>query len=142
MQYLERRECEYDTKASVDFYKEGDVLIPAVTGVMVFTSTPDKESNKYYLGPAPMEEMARQISTATGPCGNNMEYLFLLEKAMFDIGHQDEYVIDLANEVRRVLGRLKDMKTVATAAAHISLKSHLPLMHLTPLQETTIVDSR
>ena len=24
-----------------------------------FTSTPDKESNKYYLGPAPLEEMAR-----------------------------------------------------------------------------------
>ena len=24
-----------------------------------FTSTPDKESNKYYLGPAPLEEMSR-----------------------------------------------------------------------------------
>ncbi|KAJ6836004.1 gamma-glutamylcyclotransferase 2-2-like [Iris pallida] len=152
MQYLERRECEYDTKASVDFYKEGDIFMPAVTGVLVFTSTPDKESNKYYLGPAPLEEMARQIATATGPCGNNREYLFSLEKAMFDIGHEDEYVIELADEVRRVLGRLKEK---AAAAAHIPLKSHLPLIHLSPhqettgplfhlspLQETTVVDSR
>lgn len=51
-----------------------------------FTSTPDKISNKYYLGPAPLEEMARQIATASGPCGNNKDYLFLLEKAMFHIG--------------------------------------------------------
>lgn len=28
----------------------------------------------------------RQIATAFGPCGNNRDYLFLLEKAMFDIG--------------------------------------------------------
>lgn len=33
-----------------------------------------------------MEEMARQIATAFGPCGNNRDYLFLLEKAMFNIG--------------------------------------------------------
>ena len=28
----------------------------------------------------------RQIATAVGPCGNNRDYLFLLEKALFDIG--------------------------------------------------------
>lgn len=145
MQYLERRECEYDTKASVDFYKEGDDLTPAVTGVLVFTSTPDKENNKYYLGPAPMEEMARQIATANGPCGNNREYLFLLEKALFDIGHEDDYVIELANEVRKEVGRLADKKAaaaVAAAGAHIALNSHLPLMHLSPRQKTTVGDSR
>ncbi|KAM0909887.1 hypothetical protein ACQ4PT_014538 [Festuca glaucescens] len=35
MQYLERRECEYDQKISVDFYKDGNSLEPAVTGVLV-----------------------------------------------------------------------------------------------------------
>lgn len=29
----------------------------------------------------------RQIATAHGPCGNNRDYIFLLEKAMFDIGN-------------------------------------------------------
>ena len=81
-----------------------------------FMSTPDKLTNKYYLGPAPLDDMARwepliflsfrfiawfayqnmlkielnswcrQIATAFGPCGNNRDYLFLLEKAMHDIG--------------------------------------------------------
>lgn len=32
-----------------------------------------------------------QIATAFGPCGNNRDYLFLLEKAMFDIGEQPFY---------------------------------------------------
>ncbi|RZC92452.1 hypothetical protein C5167_003934, partial [Papaver somniferum] len=75
MEYLERRECEYDLKASVDFYRVSSL----------FTSTPCKISNKYYLGPAPLEDMASQIATATGPCGNNRDYLFKLEKALADI---------------------------------------------------------
>ena len=141
MEYLERRECEYDSKASVDFYKEGDDLAPAVTGVLVFTSTPDKVNNKYYLGPAPLEVMARQIATAHGPCGNNREYLFSLEKALHDIGHEDDYVIELANEVRKELGKLKE-KTVAVAAARMAISSHLPVMHLPHLQETAAVNSR
>ncbi|XP_071740775.1 gamma-glutamylcyclotransferase 2-2-like [Rutidosis leptorrhynchoides] len=73
-----------------------------------FTSTPDKESNKYYLGPAPLDDMARQIATAFGPCGNNRDYIFSLEKVMFDIGHEDDMVIELANEVRKVL-EIKDL---------------------------------
>ncbi|KAL3518583.1 hypothetical protein ACH5RR_021172 [Cinchona calisaya] len=37
------------------------------------------------------------------PYGNNRDYFFLLEKAMFDIGHQDDYVIQLKNQVGKVL---------------------------------------
>ncbi|KAJ3679256.1 hypothetical protein LUZ60_017267 [Juncus effusus] len=103
MQYLERRECEYDLKGCVDFYKEGDSKKPAVTKVLVFMSTPDPVGNKYYLGPAPLQEMAIQIATSSGPCGNNREYLFKLEKALSNIGHEDDYVIELANEVRKYL---------------------------------------
>lgn len=136
MQYLERRECEYDHKISVDFYKEGEDLEPLVTEVIVFMSTPDKISNKYYLGPAPVDEMARQIATAFGPCGNNREYLFLLEKAMYTIGHEDDYVIELANEVRKVLEEIK-----LVAAPHMTVKDHIPSLQLRPLQEAVGTDS-
>ena len=139
MQYLERRECEYDMKSSVDFYKEEDPFMPAVR-VLVFMSTPNKETNRYYLGPAPLEDMARQIATANGPCGNNRDYLFLLEKAMFDIGHEDGAVIELANEVRKVLARLNEKKIAAFRA---SIELHLSHMYVAPLPpETTVVDSR
>ncbi|KAF3446479.1 hypothetical protein FNV43_RR11658 [Rhamnella rubrinervis] len=146
MEYLERRECEYDSKTLVNFYKEGDSLQPAITGVIVFTSTPDKESNKYYLGPAPLEEMARQIATAYGPCGNNRDYIFLLEKAMFDIGHDDDLVIELANEVRKVLGvvgkgAFKEKKLVGAPHSHIPHKSHIPALQLHPLPEAIALDS-
>lgn len=136
MQYLERRECEYDKKASVDFYMEGS-LQPALTSVLVFISTPDKVANRYYLGPAPINEMARQIATATGPCGNNREYLFSLEKAMLAIGHEDEYVIKLADEVRKVLSsRPKDWWA---AISRVALNQKLPMrLHLL---ETTLVNS-
>ncbi|GLT67517.1 hypothetical protein SLA2020_398180 [Shorea laevis] len=144
MEYLERRECEYDQKTLVDFYKEEDPLQPAVTGVIVFTSTPDIVSNKYYLGSAPLEEMARQIATASGPCGNNRDYLFKLEKALFDIGHEDDMVIELANEVRKVLGVGKGIfKEQLVGSPHTPLKSqgHIPSLQPGRLPEAVAADS-
>ncbi|KAK9279401.1 hypothetical protein L1049_013080 [Liquidambar formosana] len=138
MEYLERRECEYDQKTLIDFYAEEDTLKPALTGVIVFTSTPDKESNKYYLGPAPVDEMARQIATAFGPCGNSRDYLFSLEKAMFDIGHKDDYVIELANEVRKVLGV---MGTGVTKEKKLVGPPHISVLQLRPHPEAIATDS-
>lgn len=139
MQYLERRECEYDQKISVDFFKEGDSLKPAVTGVLVFVSTPDPIGNKYYLGPAPLQDMARQIATANGPTGYNRDYLFSMEKALASIIHEDDSIIELANEVRKVLNRTKEAKITGS---DVSLQSHVPLVHLSALPEGTVVDSR
>lgn len=144
MEYLERRECEYDKKTLVDFYKEGEPSQPALTGVIVFTSTPDKVSNKYYLGPAPLEEMARQIATAHGPCGNNRDYLFSLERAMFVIGHEDDTVIELAKEVRRVLGTKGNgipVEKKISGSSPAALKSHMPALQLRSLQEAVVMDS-
>jgi cation transport regulator ChaC len=139
MEHLERRECEYDLKTYVNFYKEGDSTMPAVTGVLVFTSTPCKVSNRYYLGPAPLQDMARQIATASGPCGNNREYLFKLEETLSDIGHQEDMVVELANEVRKVLLRLKEKKMIG---AQLAMKSHLSPVPQIPLPETAVMDSR
>lgn len=147
MQYLEKRECEYDGKTLVDFYKEGQTTQPAaITDVIIFTSTPCKESNKYYLGPAPLEDMARQIATASGPCGNNRDYIFLLERAMYDIGHEDDMVIELANEVRRVLGivtggvkKLSSKGEKKNGLIHIQSSRVQPLP-LEPLPEAIATD--
>lgn len=143
MEYLKRRECEYDSEDHVDFYKEGDSSQPALTGVIIFTSTPDKASNKYYLGPAPLEEMASQIATAHGPCGNNRDYIFLLEKAMYDIGHKDDMVIELANEVRKVLGIVGNglLKEKLVGPTFIQAKSNIPALQLHPLPEAIAMDS-
>ncbi|CAJ1973829.1 unnamed protein product [Sphenostylis stenocarpa] len=140
MQYLERRECEYDRKTLVTFFKEGDSQHPALTDVIVFTSTPDKVNNKYYLGPAPLEDMARQIATAYGPCGNNRDYLFLLEKAMYDIGHEDDLVIELANEVRKVLGIGNVLPNVVAAQLPHPPHVSIPTRQLQPLPEPIALD--
>ncbi|KAF8655205.1 hypothetical protein HU200_061215 [Digitaria exilis] len=139
MQYLERRECEYDQKISVDFFKEGDSLKPAVTGVLVFVSTPDPIGNKYYLGPAPLQDMARQIATANGPNGYNRDYLFSMEPPLIVVLHEDDSIIELANEVRKVMNRAEAGKI---NGSDVSLKPHVPLVHLPALPEGTVVDSR
>ncbi|CAH9101630.1 unnamed protein product [Cuscuta epithymum] len=118
MEYLERRECEYDHKSSMDFFTEQDPVYPAVTGVLV------------------------QIATAFGPCGNNREYIFKMEKALHDIGHEDKYIVELANEVRKALGMvgvsglLKEKKMLSIGSGsniHPSLQLNKSL-HLSPLQ--------
>uniref|UniRef100_A0A803PZ50 glutathione-specific gamma-glutamylcyclotransferase n=1 Tax=Cannabis sativa TaxID=3483 RepID=A0A803PZ50_CANSA len=76
---------------------------PTVSGVMVYIASPDKKANVNYLGPASIQDIAKQIVQAEGPSGPNRDYLFQLEKALLQIGCEDEHVIGLANEVRRIL---------------------------------------
>lgn len=53
-------------------------------------------------------------------------------------GHEDDYVIELANEVRKVLESLKQKAPVM----HLHLQSHAPFLHIKTLPETTVaVDS-
>ncbi|WCJ44627.1 Glutathione-specific gamma-glutamylcyclotransferase 2 [Euphorbia peplus] len=101
--YLEVREKQYDEKAYVDFYTESTATAPAITGVMVYIGSSDKKQNPNYLGPAPLEDIAKQIVNAEGPSGPNRDYLFQLDMALHQIGCKDRHVIDLANEVRRIL---------------------------------------
>nr|KYP71354.1 Cation transport regulator-like protein 2 [Cajanus cajan] len=101
--HLEVREKQYDKREYLDFYTDPNATSPAVTGVLVYIATSDKKSNVNYLGPASVEEIARQIVEAKGPAGPNRDYLFILEKALLQIGCKDQHVIDLANEVRRIL---------------------------------------
>ncbi|KAL0432204.1 UNVERIFIED_CONTAM: Gamma-glutamylcyclotransferase 2-3 [Sesamum latifolium] len=101
--HLEVREKQYDKKAYVDFFTEPTASTPAVSNVMVYIASADKKQNQNYLGPASLEDIAIQIVKAEGPSGPNREYLFKLENALIQIGCEDKHVIDLANEVRRIL---------------------------------------
>ncbi|OAY23458.2 hypothetical protein MANES_18G076100v8 [Manihot esculenta] len=84
--YLEVREKQYDQKAYLDFFTDPTATTPAVSGVMVYIGSSDKKHNQNYLGPAPLEEIAKQIVHAEGPSGPNRDYLFQLEKALLQIG--------------------------------------------------------
>ena len=55
--------------------------------------------NPYYLGPASLEYMARQIASAVGPSGTNIDYLFNLAQALCEWGVEDEHVMDLERRV-------------------------------------------
>ncbi|KAB5557174.1 hypothetical protein DKX38_008083 [Salix brachista] len=102
IQYLEVREKQYNEKAYLDIFTDPAATTPAVSGVMVYIGSPDKRHNQNYLGPAPLEEIAKQIIDAEGPSGPNRDYLFHLESALLQIGCIDKHVTDLANEVRRI----------------------------------------
>lgn len=67
-----------------------------VAGV-VYVATRD---NPAFLGPAPPEEMARQIARCRGPSGSNREYLERLSSALRALGEEDRHVFELEALVR------------------------------------------
>lgn len=108
LEYLEVREKQYDQKAYLDFFTEPASSVPAVSGVLVYIGTSDMKINRNYLGPASIQEIAKQIIHAEGPSGPNRDYLFQLEKALKLLGCEDRHVFDIANEVRIILSGGKD----------------------------------
>lgn len=102
--------------ANLDYREKGgyvrdivDVFIqneaPAIKGVVLYSAT---ETNPDYLGPAPLEDMAKQIATARGPSGPNIDYLLNLAVSMRDMGVEDTHVIELEEAV---LAYRKHMQT-------------------------------
>lgn len=104
--YLNQRERTYDERAFLDIYAADCPHTPAVRHVLTYIATP---GNLWYLGPAPLKDMAEQIARRQGPGGPNYEYLFRLEESLRQIGTRigaacvDNETSDLANEVRNIL---------------------------------------
>lgn len=63
------------------------------------------DSNPEYLGPAPMDVLARQVIESRGPSGCNLEYFFELIQATRETAAevQDKHLVDLEAEIRQKL---------------------------------------
>lgn len=61
--------------------------------------------------------------------------MLMVREIVMHAGHEDDMVIELADEVRKVLVLLQEK----AAAPPVS---PLPLVYLSPLKETAVVDSR
>ncbi|KAH9558333.1 hypothetical protein CY35_06G003200 [Sphagnum magellanicum] len=103
LSYLDLREREYDVRAYLDFFTVESSVTPAIKNVLVYIGSQNRMKNRFYLGPAPLEDMASQIAKAVGPAGPNYEYLFRLEEALGEIGCVDDELSELAKEVRKIL---------------------------------------
>lgn len=76
--YLEKRECTlggYMTTISTFYSREGSKRFP----VIIYIAT---NQNEHWLGEAPLQNIARQISESAGPSGHNVEYLLRLAEFM------------------------------------------------------------
>lgn len=72
---------------------------PGVRALMYLAT----EANPNYLGPAPLDAIARQVVGAVGPSGPNPEYVIRLADALRAMGARDDHVFGLEDRVRALL---------------------------------------
>ena len=63
----------------------------AVKGVLYVAD----RDNPAFLGPAPMDHLARHIAASHGPSGSNREYVMKLAEALRELGDDDPHVLEL-----------------------------------------------
>eukprot|EP00238_Polyblepharides_amylifera_P001184 CAMPEP_0196571032 /NCGR_PEP_ID=MMETSP1081-20130531/1218_1 /TAXON_ID=36882 /ORGANISM="Pyramimonas amylifera, Strain CCMP720" /LENGTH=165 /DNA_ID=CAMNT_0041887791 /DNA_START=219 /DNA_END=716 /DNA_ORIENTATION=- len=107
LEYLEEREKQYDERLLRDLFEEG-VEEPAIRGALVYIAT---EASENYLGNSSTDLLARQISKAKGPSGDNSEYLYMLAEAMRDMGVEDQELFDLESRVKQYEVKLPENTT-------------------------------
>ncbi len=74
---------------------------PAVAG-LVYIASPE---NTNYLGAASIEEIARQVASASGPSGANSDYVFELARSLRGMGAADSHVFAVETELTRLLAK-------------------------------------
>jgi len=57
-------------------------------------------NNEQWLGPAPVEEISRQIATAVGPSGKNIDYLLNLAASLRELSVNDHHIFELERRVK------------------------------------------
>lgn len=84
---------------------DGSALpIPSQIKCLVYIGLPD---NPQFLGPQDPQALAEHIVQSRGPSGENIDYLFQLERALEDLDEEsgDEHVRDLAERCRRIIAK-------------------------------------
>jgi cation transport regulator ChaC len=90
---LDHREKNGYERYSIDLQLAGQSNpTPAVTYIA-------PAGNHAYLGPAPVAELARQISRSAGPSGTNADYLLDLAQALRELDAHDPHVFELEAEL-------------------------------------------
>ena len=108
MAYLEWREKQYDLRARVEVWatpgggaaaaggvdsreesaagkeqeEEEEEEQPLLRNVLCYIATSDVSNNPNWAGPASLEEIAATIASASGPSGDNRDYVFALAAAL------------------------------------------------------------
>ncbi|KAJ8654403.1 hypothetical protein O0I10_009973 [Lichtheimia ornata] len=100
--YLDHREKNGYTVHTVDIYSAEDDQKPAVKDALVYIATTDNEA---YVGPAPLEQIAKQVYETYGPSGWNAEYLLNLAEALREISPEarDDHLFDLERLVKDLI---------------------------------------
>lgn len=95
MAHLDHRERGGYQRLAVElrFPEHGDARAEG----LIYLAT---EDNQNYLGPAPLEEIARQVRDAGGPSGANRDYVLELATFLREHGANDPHVFALEQLLR------------------------------------------
>ncbi|XP_050442292.1 putative glutathione-specific gamma-glutamylcyclotransferase 2 isoform X2 [Adelges cooleyi] len=125
-QYLQMREVfmgGYEVH-KVDVHSEDGSRVVNAT---VYVATGD---NSQWLGEAPVDELAAQVATCSGPAGHNAEYVILLARWERLYAPDDRLDAELAELERLVIGRLTEaginIDDVLTTNKRVSFSSMVP----------------
>lgn len=97
--HLDFREKNGYTQTDVLFYLGEDPTTQI--HLKIYIGTVDNEE---YLGPAPIEDIAKQIYLSSGPSGKNVDYLLNLANAVRQLFPEDtdEHLFDLEKNVKNL----------------------------------------
>ena len=98
-QHLNFREVGGYQTVHINFHPADNNVAPFELDIYIGTP-----SNPFFVGPAPVSDIAHQICSSVGPSGRNDEYLFRLADAMRMIAPHvfDHHLFELEHEVRKL----------------------------------------